>query len=137
MQLGRESGIAAIHDERAKGKTHLLVMFRQGTKYRVASRVPLDKTDFRGASWTFESLDVDGDGYDEVLCSGTNAKRPAAASRFVLYVPRTRQTYSLRSEPGSRQGRPRITLSSNAFKPEAARYRSVLHQRLKAASGSF
>ena len=137
MRMGRESGIAAIHDERAKGTTHLFVMLRQGTNYRIAGRAPLDKADFRGASWTLENFDVDGDGYDEVLCTGTNAKMPASASRLVLYVPRTDQTYSLRSEPGSRQGRPRLTLSSNALKPEGARYRSVLLQRARATTGSF
>ncbi len=137
VRMGRETGIAAIHDERSKGSTHLFVMARTGKRYRVAGRAPLDKSDFRGATWTFESVDVDGDGYDEVLCSGTNAKRPANASRLVLYVPRTRQTYSLRSEPGSRSGRPRLTLSANAFKPEAARYRIALQQRSRAVTGSF
>ena len=137
LRLGRENGIAAIHNERSNGNTHLFMMLRQGTKYRVAGRAQLDKDDFRGASWTFENLDVDGDGYDEVICMGTNAKRPTAASRFVLYVPRTRETFSLRSEPGSRPGQPRVTLSSNAFKPESARYRLALQQRMRVASGSF
>ena len=137
MRMGRENGIAAIHEERSKVKAHLFVMLRQGSKYRVAGRTALDRDDFRGANWTFENFDIDGDGYDEVLCTGTNAKRPAAASRLVLYVPRTRQTYSLRSEPGVRPGRPRITLSRNTFKPENARYRSVLQQRIRATTASF
>lgn len=137
LRMGRESGIAAIHNERSKGTTHLFVMLRQGAKYRVAGRTPLDKPDFRGASWTFENLDIDGDGYDEVLCTGTNATRSSQATRLVLYIPRTRQTYSLRSEPGSRVGKPRITLSRNAFKPEGARYRTLLQQRVHAVTGSF
>jgi serine/threonine protein kinase len=137
LRLGSESGIAAIHDERARGKTHLFMMLRQGAKYRLAGRADLDKEDFRGASWTFEKIDVDGDGYDEVICTGTNARKPTAASRYVLYVPRTRETYSLRSEPGSRKDRPRVTLSSNAFKPENARYRLALQQRMKVTTGSF
>ena len=137
LRMGNESGIAAIHDEREKGTTHLFVMLRQGTKYLVAGRAPLDKADFRGAIWAFENIDVDGDGYDEVLCTGMNAKRPADAARLVLYVPRTRETYSLRSEQGTRPDHPRITLSPNAIKPEAARYRGVLLQRMRATAGSF
>ena len=137
VRMGRETGIAAIHDERSKGTTHLFMMLRQGSQYRVAGRASLDRPDFRGASWTFENVDVDGDGYDELLCSGTNPKQPATASRLVLYVPRTRETYSLRSEQGTRPDRPRITLSPNAFKPEAARYRGVLLLRMRATALSF
>ena len=138
VRLGRETAIAAIHDEHEAGTTHLFMMQKQGAQYRVTGRAPLDRPDFRGATWTFESVDADGDGYDEVLCTGTKGKRLNAALRLVLYVPRTRQSYSMRREPDARvEGRPRITLSTNAFTQEAAPYRTILQQRARAATGSF
>ncbi|MBV9957639.1 MAG: serine/threonine protein kinase [Acidobacteria bacterium] len=136
VRLGRETAIAAIHNERESGTTHLFVMQKQGAQFRVTGRTPLDRTDFRGARWTFESVDADGDGYEEILCTGTKS-RPAA-SRLVLYVPRTRQAYSLRREAdGHGAGRPRTTISANAFMPEAAPFRTLLQQRARAATGSF
>ncbi len=139
LRLGRESAIAVIHEQPRRNNSHLFLMQQQGTRYRVTSRTPLDKSDFSGANWTFESLDIEGDGYEEVLCVGTSAKRPYAATRLVLYVPRTRQTYSLRHEPTLRgNARPRITLSPNAMTAQAALYRSALQHRARSiATGSF
>jgi len=136
VRLGRESAIAVIHDQRRDGM-HLFLMEQLNGRYRVTNRTPLDKSDFTGARWTFESLDVEGDGYEEVLCIGTSARKPSAASRLVLYVPRTRQTYSLRHEPATRKERARTTISSNAMTVEAALYRSLLQQRARAVTGSF
>lgn len=138
VRLGRETAIAAIHDEHEAGTTHLFMMQKQGAQYRVTGHAPLDRPDFRGATWTFESVDADGDGYEEVLCTGTKGKRTNAALRLVLYVPRTQQSYSMRREPDARvEGRPRITLSTNALTQEAAPYRTILQQRARAATGSF
>ncbi|MBV9210150.1 MAG: serine/threonine protein kinase [Acidobacteria bacterium] len=138
VRFGRETAIAAIHDEHETGTTHLFMMQKQNGQYRVTGRALLDKPDFRGAGWTFESMDVDGDGYDEVLCTGTKGKRSAATTRLLLYVPRTREAYSLRREPDARAaGKPHITLSANALTPEAAPYRALLQQRARALTGSF
>lgn len=138
VRMGRESAIAVIHDQRKDG-SHLFMLEQQGARYRVTSRTPLDKSDFRGASWSFENMDVDGDGFEEVLCIGKSARKPAAASRLLLYVPRTRQAYSLRHEPAPRgtNARPRVTLSANAMTGEAAPYRALLQQRARAVTGSF
>ncbi len=138
IRMGRESAIAAIHEDDRTGMSYLFTLQRQGTRYSATGRTPLDKSDFRGAHWTFESMDVDGDGYDELLCTGTNARQRFAATRLVMYVPRTRQTYSLRHEPALRGAkRPRITLSPNAMTPEAARYRAALQQRTRTLTGTF
>lgn len=137
IRMGRETAIAAIHGKRSAGTTNLVMMQKQGANYRITGRAPLDKSDFRGASWTFESLDVDGDGYDELLCTGANAKLPAAASRLVLYVPRTQQIYSLRVEFGGGGTRPRASLSQSASTREAMPYRVALQQRARAITGSF
>jgi predicted Ser/Thr protein kinase len=126
--------IVAIHNERGEGTTHLFVMERRGNRYRVTGRAPLDKADFRGAVWSAETRDIDGDGYDEVICTGANARGQAAGYRLVLYVPRTRETYSMRVEASPHDARRlRATFSSNATKPEAAAYRAALQQRARLA----
>jgi serine/threonine protein kinase len=130
----QNQAIVAIHDERGRGTSHLFVMENHGGRYRVTSRAALDSTDFRGATWTAENRDIDGDGYDEVMCTGTNARGHASDYRLVLYVPRTRQTYSLRVEnEGHNSKRLRATFSTNALKREAAPYRAALQQRARAA----
>jgi serine/threonine protein kinase len=126
--------IVAIHNERREGTSHLFVMERLGGRYRVTSRAALDKPDFRGAMWSAETRDVDGDGYDEVICTGTNARGQAAGYRLVLYVPRTRETYAMRVETAPHDSkRLRATFSPSAMKPEAAAYRAALQQRARLA----
>jgi serine/threonine protein kinase len=134
----RNQAIVAIHDERSKGTSHLFVMENHGNRYRVTSRAPLDVPDFRGANWTAENRDIDGDGYDEVIYTGTNAKGHASGYRLVLYVPRTRQTYSLRVENQPHDSkRLRATFSQNALTRTAAPYRAALQQRARAAIATF
>jgi hypothetical protein len=134
----QSQALIAIHDEREKGTTHLFVMEPRGGRYRVVARTPLDAHGFKGASWTAESRDINGDGYDEVLCTGTNAKGHASDYRLVLYVPRTRRAYSMRVESGwGRKGRQRATFSSNVWTTDAAPYRAALQQRARAAVATF
>ncbi|HEX8653336.1 MAG TPA: serine/threonine-protein kinase [Pyrinomonadaceae bacterium] len=134
------TAIAAIHDERRAGTSHLFVMERLGTRYRVTGHAPLDAKGFRGANWTAESMDVDGDGYDEVLCTGTNAKNSNAGCRIVLYVPRTHQTYTLSVESKTARGRKSVRLarwSSNALTRTAAPYRAALQQHVRTLNASL
>ncbi|HWT03481.1 MAG TPA: hypothetical protein VN256_24740, partial [Pyrinomonadaceae bacterium] len=134
----QSQALIAIHDERDKGTTHLFVMEPRGGRYRVISRTPLDAHNFKGANWTAESRDIDGDGFDEVICTGTNARGHASDYRLVLYVPRTRRAYSMRVESsGAYKGRPRTTFSPNVWAREAAAYRAALHQRARAAVATF
>ncbi|HEX8844552.1 MAG TPA: serine/threonine-protein kinase [Pyrinomonadaceae bacterium] len=134
----QNQAVVAIHDERGKGTTHLFVMERRGSRYRVTSRAPLDSAEFRGAKWTAESRDIDGDGYDEVICTGANAKGHANGYRLVLYVPRTRQTYSLRVEDNARDPKKmRATFSQNALTRTAAPYRAALQRRARTAIASL
>jgi hypothetical protein len=134
----QNQALIAIQDERRKGGTHLFVMEPRGGRYRVIARTPLDAHNFSGANWTTESQDIDGDGYDEVICTGTNAKGHASDRRLVLYVPRTRLAYSMRVENNWRGSkRPRATFSPNAWTREAAPYRAALEQRARAAVATF
>ena len=134
----QNQAVIAIHDEHQKGTTHLFVMEPRKGRYRVTSRTPLDAPGFKGAHWTAESRDIDGDGYDEVICTGSNARGRASDYRLVLYVPRTRRAYSMRVQRGARGSeRPRATFSTNALTRDAAPYRAALHQRARAAVATF
>jgi serine/threonine protein kinase len=98
--------IAAVRDERGQGTTHLVVIERKANRpFKLTSRAALDVEGFRGATWTAEAVDLDGDGYDEVLCTGVNARGDDGERRVVLYVPRTRQSYGLKAAPDARTAR--------------------------------
>lgn len=140
VKTDRKKGhaVVAIHDESREGTTHLFVMENRGGSYRVTSRAPLDTAEFRGAKWISASEDIDGDGYDEVICTGSKARGRDSGYRIVLYVPRTRRTYSMRIE--NRSGDPRrlrATFSRDALAPEASRYRAALQRHARLAIGAL
>ncbi len=132
-----QTSIAAIHDETAKGTTHLFVFTRRQGEHRpdVTGHAPLDVAGFRGAKWSEEIVDLDGDGTDEVLCTGTDARGDSShARRYVLYVPRTHETYTLRLAPGTNAASAlRATWSPNIVKDTAQPFRAALRQRAFAA----
>jgi hypothetical protein len=133
LRTPQATALVALHDERREGTSHLYVMERGGNGggFHLVTRPMLDARDFRGAQWTCENLDADGDGYDEVLYTGTNAK-DATGYRLVLYVPRTRQTYAVRVERGERaENGLRAIWSINALTPEAQAYHAALQQRIR------
>lgn len=123
-------GIVAIHDERKTGTTHFFMMERRGVHYGVSARGPLDHSNFRGATWKAEALNGSGDGLMEVLFTGTNASGRASDYRLVLYVPQTRQTYSLEAVYHGAK-RPHLIWSSNASKADADPYRRLLVSRAR------
>jgi predicted Ser/Thr protein kinase len=132
MPTAAGPAIVAIHDEHQTGTTHFFMMERRGSGYHVAARGSLDKPDFRGAKWKTETLDADGDGQPEVLFTGTNASNDDSAIRLVLYVPQSRQTYSVRVATDHR-GRPqRLMWSANTSTPEGEPYRKALTRRARA-----
>jgi hypothetical protein len=128
-------GIVAIHNEPRKGTTHFFIMEQRGARYGVSARGPLDNSDFRGATWKAETLNGDGDGLMEVLFTGTNASGRASDFRLVLYVPQTRQTYSLEAVYHGAK-RPHMIWSSNASKADADPYRRLLFSRAKSIHAS-
>jgi len=126
--------IAALHDDPADGMTHLLIIERQrGSRatFRVADRAPLDVEGFRGADWATEVIDLDGDGYGEVLCTGAGPRGDDSDSRrYVAYSPRTRQIYSLHVAPDARDaGAMRATWSPNTQGDDARLFRHALRLR--------
>jgi hypothetical protein len=129
-------GIAAIREHGPDASTQLYFLERSGAKtFRVTESTPLDVEDFDRARWTQEVVDLDGDGYDEVLCTGTKAGGDESHSRrLVLYVPRTHQTYSLHVAPDTRSANTmRATWSPNTMSGTAQPYRLALQQRAFAA----
>jgi predicted Ser/Thr protein kinase len=138
VRRGREANaIVAVHDERRSGTTHLFMMERAGARYRITGRAPLDAEGFRGATWTAETVDADGDGSEELLYTGANARGRAGGYRLVLYVPRTRQSYWLRIEGAQAGARvARATWSENALRRAATLYRTALQQRARTLTGN-
>ena len=123
-------GVAAIHEESGKGKTHLFVLEERDESYRVTGRAPLDVNGFHGARWTQEAVDLDGDGFDEVLCTGTRARGRENMRRYVVYAPRTGETYTLSVEPvGRTKQAARVKWSPNAMSEAAQPFRNALRQR--------
>jgi serine/threonine protein kinase len=139
VRSGRGSLIAAIHDERRAGTTRLFLMERSGTGFRIMGRAPLDTPDFRSASWNADSVDADGDGYEEVVCTGAHPRNPARGYRLVLYVPRTRETYTLRLLADTTHGSKilRAIWSANALSRKGAAYRAALQQRARSLTASL
>ncbi|HEV2912670.1 MAG TPA: serine/threonine-protein kinase [Pyrinomonadaceae bacterium] len=133
LRKGRASAIVSIHDEQRAGTTHLFMMERGAAgRFRVTGRAPLDMADFRGASWTAETVNADGDGSDEVLYTGTKVMGRATSYRLVLYVTRTRRSYALRIENVAPDGKTlRARLSPNALSRAAAPYRTTLQQHAR------
>ena len=122
--------IAALYTEPRTGAAHLSVMEQRNARYRMTARTPLDTASFHDAAWTVETRDVDGDGSDEVFCTGTNTAGRVAKHRLLLYVPRTRQTYSVRIEARSYGShRVRLIWPSNALTKQAAPFRWALRER--------
>ncbi len=100
LETAAGMAVAAIQYER-RGAARFLVMAKRGGGFRVLVRGPLDTKTFKDAEWTAETIDADGDNYDEVLFTGVEAGGSTLGHRYVLYVPKTRKTYVLefRSKP--------------------------------------
>jgi serine/threonine protein kinase len=133
LRTVRGTSIAAVRDERQRsGMSQLVLMETRGATggFRVAARAQLDKEGFSGARWTTQVLDTDADGYDEIICTGTDSRDDPFSRRLVLYVPRTRQSYSMRVGLDSRESKAiRVRWSSNAGGDKAKPYRAALRAR--------
>ncbi|MEJ7615869.1 MAG: hypothetical protein WKF30_02585 [Pyrinomonadaceae bacterium] len=132
--------IADCEDQATGVRRVYAIEARGGARYKLAAQAPLDTVAFRGADWVSEMLDVDGDGYGEVLYTGSSAEgEMVGGRRLVLYVARAHKFYILRIEPnaGYGTGTLRVLWSPNAMKPAAARFRSVLERRARSLIASL
>jgi len=125
------SGAALVAISQSQnGKAQFLNLEQRGDAYHIVKRGPLDTDAFRRASWSAETLDLDDDGFDEVLFIGTRAHR-LSGYRLVLYVPKTRQTFSVEVETKGK--RPvRALWSANLLKGNQRRIRRLMTERANA-----
>jgi tRNA A-37 threonylcarbamoyl transferase component Bud32 len=125
--------IAAVTADPSDGMATLLVIERAAGRagYAVTKSVGLDVEGFRGAGWTAEVADLDGDGYDEIICEGARPSDGAQEGRrYVVYAPRARETYSLHLAPDTTGAHAlRATWSPNTQGREAQLFRHALRQR--------
>jgi predicted Ser/Thr protein kinase len=126
--------VAAVTSDPFDRATTLLIIERAaGSRagYAVTRSVPLDVEGFRGADWTAEVVDLDGDGREDVLCVGEAPSDGGAQSRrYVVYAPRRRETYSLHLAPDANGAHAlRATWSPNTQGAEAQLFRYALRQR--------
>jgi tRNA A-37 threonylcarbamoyl transferase component Bud32 len=124
--------IAAVQEDRREGTTQLLLFEPRGALggFRAAGHVTLDKEDFSGAKWTTEAVDSDGDGYDEIVCTGFDAANDSFSRRLVLYSPRARESFSMRVGADNRESKAlRIKWSSNAGGERVRAFRKTMRER--------
>ncbi|HEX8149532.1 MAG TPA: protein kinase [Pyrinomonadaceae bacterium] len=125
--------VAAVAADPSDGMATLLVIERAAGRpgYALTKSVPLDVEGFRGAGWTAEVADLDGDGYEEIVCEGARPSDGAQEGRrYVVYAPRARETYSLHLAPDTTGAHAlRATWSPNTQGREAQLFRHALRQR--------
>lgn len=127
VKTPKDSALVCLHNKVDQGKTHMFAVERvnASSPWEISARTSLDTPEFRGASWTFEPQDVDGDGFEEVIYKGATAD--GSTHKFLIYVPRSRQSYWLISKPGAEN-----TLSPNARATNGAVYRTALEKIVQA-----
>ncbi len=125
VKTPKDSALVCLHNKIAEGKSHMFAVERvnANSPWEISARTSLDTPEFHGASWIFEPQDVDGDGFEEVIYKGMTADN--MTHRFLIYVPRTRQSYSLLSATDA-NGKTTNTLSANAQTQNGAAFRKAL-----------
>lgn len=92
------AAVVTIHEESKTGTSRFFVMEKRGADFHVSARGQLATKKFPNADWTAETIDADGDDYDEVLFTGADASGPNPRHRLILYVPENRHMYVLEFE---------------------------------------
>jgi serine/threonine protein kinase len=121
--------VAAIQYE-PNGAARFFVMAKRGGAFRVLVRGPLDTRNFNDAAWTAETIDADGDNYDEILFTGVEAGGRTSSYRYVLYVPKNRQSYVLEFESKRHGGKLlKVAWSKTVLSANGSAYGKVLRER--------
>jgi hypothetical protein len=122
--------MVALNAGGKKDSANFMALEKKGDVFRVSGHGLLDDRQFQKASWTSERIDADGDGYDEVLFTGTHAKS-FSGYKLILYVPKTHNAYSLTVETNG-QRPSRAMWSANLLKGDQSAYRDWLRRRANA-----
>jgi serine/threonine protein kinase len=126
--------VVAMHAVRPKGLSKFFVIGRRGDAFRILARGQLDNERFKNGFWKAETVDADGDDYDEVLFTGIKRSGRTSYHRFVLYAPRQQQAYVLEVENSGRIGTPFKTVwSKNLLSAKTADFRRILRARANIA----
>jgi serine/threonine protein kinase len=130
VKTPKDSALVCLHNKIELGKTHMFAVERVNAEspWEISARTALDTPEFHGASWIFEPLDADGDGFEEVIYKGVTAD--GMKHKFLIYVPRTRQSYSIISATDA-SGKKTNTLSPNAQVTNGAPFRKALEQAVE------
>jgi serine/threonine protein kinase len=130
LQVASGPAVAAIQDERIVGAARFLVIEKRGGSFRVSARGPLDTRSFRNGDWTAETIDADGDSFDEILFTGTETKGRISRYRLVIYVPSNHQMYVFQFENNNVTGQLlKASWSKSVFSANGSTYGRVLRAK--------
>lgn len=131
IKTPKDSALVCIHNMIEEGKTHMFAVERANlnSQWEITARVSLDVPEFHGANWKFEPNDVDNDGYEEVVFMGTSADH--SSHRWLIYVPRTRQNYTVLVTYDADKKITNTTFSPNALAPNGQPFRAALEKMVK------
>ncbi|HEU4478672.1 MAG TPA: serine/threonine-protein kinase [Pyrinomonadaceae bacterium] len=134
LNTAKGTMVVAMHAVRPKGFSKFFVIGRRGDAFRILARGQLDNERFKNGLWKAETVDADGDDYDEVLFTGIKRSGRTSHHRFVLYAPRQQQAYVLEVENSGRIGTPFKTVwSKNLLSAKTADFRRILRARANIA----
>jgi serine/threonine protein kinase len=124
--------IVVMRAAQGSGQAYMFALEKRGDSFAIVKRASLDTADFKSADWKALQLDLDGDGYDEVIYTGKNGKDRTSAVRMVIYDVRRREAYALRAQADSGSGATHYTESQNLKQKSLNFLRRGLEERLKA-----
>jgi serine/threonine protein kinase len=123
--------IVAMRSAGVSGQAYMFALEKQGDGFGIVKRASLDTLDFKSADWKAQQLDLDGDGYDEVIYTGRKGKNRATTVRMVVYKIRGSEVFTLRAQPDPGSGATRFTMSQNLKRKSLNFLRRALQERLK------
>lgn len=127
VQIKSGPAMVALSNRGKRGGSQYISLETRDDAFHVVKRGSLETENFKRALWTSERIDVNEDGYEEVLFTGTQPQS-ISGYRLVLYVPRSRQLFSVEVETKGK--RPvRALWSANLLKGNGSIYRKLLTQR--------
>jgi hypothetical protein len=131
IKTPKDTALVCIHNKIEAGQTHIFAVERPNlnSPWEISARLSLDIPEFRSPNWTFEPQDVDSDGYEEVIFSGVNAE--STAHRVLIYVPRTRQNYTILLVKDASGKTVSSTLSPNAQTANSSAFRKALEKSVQ------
>jgi hypothetical protein len=127
VQTRNGQAMVALSENRKSGSAHFILLEKRDDAFHVVRRGSLETKVFRRATWNTELVDVNDDGYEEVLFTGTRAQA-FSGYRLVLYAPKNRQQFSVEVETKGKNP-VRALWSENLMKGNGSVYRRLLTRR--------